>query len=61
MASGDGTIGFVPGSEMLEHIEAHRKRMASERPGAKVSLSDALRNLILVALEQEEGEVTDEE
>ena len=54
MASESGTISFVPGAELLARVEAYRDRLAKERPGSRVTTSDALRQLLIEGLERVE-------
>jgi hypothetical protein len=44
----------IPG-EMWVRLERHRERMRKATPGAEITITDAIRNLLSVALDIEEN------
>ena len=50
----DKTIALRLSDEMVERIEAHAGRLAAAAPGVNVRTSDAVRALLIVALDHVE-------
>ncbi len=41
--------------ELLDRLDAHTKRLEKRNPGVRITRADALRHLLIAALDQEEA------
>lgn len=48
-------VGFRMPTDLVKRIDAHAAKLEADRPGSRVTRSDAIRELLEIALRQTEG------